>query len=43
MKKKREADAEEVSRVVSEEEVERWRWLKEKRDIEKGRLPDCAL
>lgn len=35
VKQKREADAEEVARVVSDEEVARWRWLKEKRDIEK--------
>lgn len=36
VKQKREANEEEVARVVSGEEVERWRWLKEKRDIEKG-------
>lgn len=41
VKQKREADAEEVARVVSDEEVERWRWLMEKRDIEKGGM-DCA-
>lgn len=32
----REAGEEEVRRVVSEEEVRRWRWLRQKRLIEKG-------
>lgn len=32
------AKEEEVARVVPEKEVERWRWLREKRDIERGKL-----
>jgi E3 ubiquitin-protein ligase RNF14 len=31
------AQKEEVARVVSEKELERWRWLREKRDIERGK------
>ena len=36
VKSGREADAEEVARIVSDGEVVRWRWLREKRDIDKG-------
>lgn len=32
----REANEEEVRRVVSEEGVRRWKWLREKRALEKG-------
>ncbi|KAF5337391.1 hypothetical protein D9611_003252 [Ephemerocybe angulata] len=35
VKRKREANEEEVARVVSGEEVDRWRWLREKRNLEK--------
>lgn len=38
VKQKREADEEEVARVVSEEEVERWKWLLEKRDLDRGAI-----
>jgi hypothetical protein len=31
-----EAREEEVARVVTETELQRWRWLKEKRNIERG-------
>jgi E3 ubiquitin-protein ligase RNF14 len=33
----READEEEVRRVVTDEELTRWKWLKEKRRLEKGK------
>ena len=36
VKEKSEANEEEVARVVSVAEVQRWRWLREKRDLEKG-------
>jgi len=32
----KEAGEEEVARVVTEVELQRWRWLRDKRDIEKG-------
>jgi E3 ubiquitin-protein ligase RNF14 len=32
----REAGEEEVRRVVTDEELTRWKWLKEKRRLEKG-------
>jgi E3 ubiquitin-protein ligase RNF14 len=32
----REAEEEEVVRVVNEDELRRWRWLKEKRILDKG-------
>jgi len=35
VKAKREADEEEVARAVSEQEVVRWRWLREKRNVDK--------
>ncbi|GLB36376.1 putative RWD [Lyophyllum shimeji] len=35
VKENREADAEEVARVVTESEVDRWRWLREKRNLER--------
>jgi E3 ubiquitin-protein ligase RNF14 len=42
----REATEEEVRRIVTEEELVRWRWLREKRMLDKGqllflRLSDC--
>lgn len=37
VKANREADAEEVARVVTQSEVDRWRWLREKRNLERGR------
>ena len=50
VKKKREADEEEVSRVVNDAEVRRWKWLKEKRAFDRGSLLlshrcgfDCSL
>ena len=36
VKDNREAEEEEVARVVTAEELARWRWLREKRDLEKG-------
>jgi hypothetical protein len=36
IKEGREAAEDDVLRVVSEEEVKRWRWLREKRSLEKG-------
>jgi hypothetical protein len=36
VKANREAIEEEVTRVVGEEDVKRWRWLREKRALEKG-------
>ncbi|KAF5355942.1 hypothetical protein D9756_004264 [Leucocoprinus leucothites] len=33
----REAQEEEVARVVSEEDLQRWRWLREKRNLERGK------
>jgi len=36
VKKGSEAGEEEVARVVTEPELKRWRWLKEKRNIERG-------
>lgn len=33
------ASEEEVRRVVSSEEVTRWKWLKEKKELEKGIVP----
>lgn len=38
VKEKREADAQEVARIVTEAEMERWRWLKEKKNLEAGKL-----
>jgi E3 ubiquitin-protein ligase RNF14 len=38
VKKNREANEEEVARVVSDAEVRRWKWLREKRDFDKGSL-----
>ena len=38
IKVNREANAEEVAHVVTEAELQRWRRLREKRDIEKGKL-----
>lgn len=38
VKKKREADEEEVARVVSDAELRRWKWLREKRDFDRGSL-----
>lgn len=32
----READEEEVARAVTDEEVARWKWLREKRALDKG-------
>lgn len=32
-----EANEEDVRRVVTEEEVRRWKWLREKRELERGR------
>lgn len=37
VKEGREVGEEEVRRVVSEEEVMRWRWLREKRALDRGR------
>ncbi|CCM02196.1 uncharacterized protein FIBRA_04276 [Fibroporia radiculosa] len=37
IKSGREANEEEVRRVVTEEEVRRWKWLREKRELEKGK------
>lgn len=37
IKDSREADAEEVARVVTEDDMERWRWLKMKRNLERGK------
>lgn len=39
VKEGREADEEEVRRVVTDDEVARWRWLGEKRSLEKGMSP----
>lgn len=36
VKEAREASEEEVRRVVTEEEVQRWKWLRQKRLFEKG-------
>jgi len=36
VKKGSEAGEEEVARVVTETELQRWKWLKEKRNIERG-------
>jgi len=36
MKVNEEANAEEVARVVTEAEVQRWRWLREMKNIDKG-------
>lgn len=36
VKKKREADEEEVARVVSDAELRRWKWLREKRNFDRG-------
>ena len=38
VKKNRDADEEEVARVVSDAELRRWKWLREKRDFDKGSL-----
>jgi len=38
VKQSREADEEEVARVVSDGEVRRWKWLREKRDLDRGSL-----
>lgn len=43
VKSGREADAEEVARIVTEVGVRRWRWLRGKRDLEKGKLMDFYL
>jgi hypothetical protein len=37
------ASEEDVRRVVSSEEVERWKWLKDKKELEKGTLVAEAL
>ena len=39
----REANEEEIRRVVTEEEVQRWKWLREKRELEKGLQPCFIL
>ena len=39
VKEQREATEEEVRRVATEEEVLRWRWLRMKRALEKGKPP----
>ena len=36
VKKGSEVGEEEVARVVTETELQRWKWLKEKRNIERG-------
>ncbi len=36
VKSGREANEEEVARILTPEEIHRWRWLKEKRAVEKG-------
>ena len=36
VKEGREANEEEVRRVVTEQEVQRWKWLKKKREWENG-------
>ena len=36
VKKGNEAGEEEVARVVTEAELQRWKWLKEKRNLERG-------
>lgn len=38
----REAGEEEVARVVSDVGVKRWKWLREKRNLDKGREPRCG-
>lgn len=38
-----EAVEEEVARVVTETELQRWRWLREKRNIEKGRSSNAVV
>jgi E3 ubiquitin-protein ligase RNF14 len=38
MKVKGEANPEDIARVVTEAELQRWRWLREKKDIEKGKF-----
>jgi hypothetical protein len=38
MKVNGEANPEDVARVVTEAELQRWRWLREKKDIEKGKF-----
>ena len=38
VKKKREADEEEVARVVNDSELRRWKWLREKRNFDRGSL-----
>ena len=37
-----EATEEEVRRVVTEEEVRRWKWLREKRAVERGESIGCT-
>jgi E3 ubiquitin-protein ligase RNF14 len=39
----REATEEEVRRIVTEEELVRWRWLREKRMLDKGQFPFLRL
>lgn len=41
VKEGREASEEEVRRVVTEDEVRRWKWLRQKRLTDKGRSVDC--
>ncbi|KAJ2928966.1 hypothetical protein H1R20_g8231, partial [Candolleomyces eurysporus] len=44
VKEKREANEEEVARIVSDAEVQRWRWLREKRDLERDpRIIHCPV
>lgn len=37
------ASEEDVRRVVSSEEVKRWRWLRDKKELEKGVLAIVVL
>ena len=41
VKEGQEANEEEVRRVVTEEEVRRWKWLREKRASERGKFTTC--
>jgi E3 ubiquitin-protein ligase RNF14 len=43
VKADREANEEEVARVVTEDEVHRWKWLREKISLEKGFFLDILL
>ena len=42
VKEHREATEEEVRRVVTEEEVLRWKWLRMKRALEKGKASSLS-